>query len=183
MKDSPHAPVLEVWHIIRQDKERGAERLVAEYGDRLYAAAFVLCQNSHDAEELAFRTFDQAVKKIQLYNPEKNFFSWLYQIALNFRRMDLRKCRAEVYPMGAPAELPEVPCEAFAELLGRSTSDELVRALGALPKVLREAVVLRYFEDCTVEEVAATLGVPVGTAKSRLYNARVALYESLKQQR
>ncbi len=171
---------MEIWQEIHKNQERGAERLVAEYGDRLYAAAFLLCQNSHDAEELAFRTFEQAVKKIHLFNPEKSFFTWLYQIALNFRRMDLRKCRAEVYPMGAPVELPEVPSDAFTELLGRSTSDELVSALKALPKVLREAVVLRYFEDCSVEEVAVALEVPVGTAKSRLFHARAALYESLK---
>ncbi len=171
---------MEIWQEIHKNKERGAERLVAEYGDRLYAATFVLCQNPHDAEELAFRTFDQAVKKIHLFSPEKSFFTWLYQIALNFRRMDLRKCRAEVYPMGAPAELPEVSSDAFAELLGRSTSDELVCALKALPKVLREAVVLRYFEDCSVEEVADALNIPVGTAKSRLFHARTALYESLK---
>ena len=50
---------MEVWQEIRKDRERGAERLVAEYGNRLYAAAVLLCANDQDAEELVFRTFDQ----------------------------------------------------------------------------------------------------------------------------
>lgn len=64
---------MEVWQEIRKNRERGAERLVAEYGNRLYAAAVLLCANDHDAEELVFRTFDQAVKKIRQFDPNRNF--------------------------------------------------------------------------------------------------------------
>ncbi len=179
MKDG-QSRAMEVWQEIRKDQERGAVRLVSEFGDRLYAAAFLLCRNAHDAEELTFRTFDQAVKKIALYDPERSFFTWLYAIALNFRRMDLRRRRAEVLPMGAPTELPEVPHDAFAEILERSGGDEVVAAVGRLPKEQRETVVLRYFDDCPLDVIAETLGVPLGTVKSRLHIARAALYESLK---
>ena len=82
---------MEVWQEIRKDKERGAERLVAEYGNRLYAAAVLLCANDHDAEELVFRTFDQAVKKIRQFDTSRNFFTWLYAIMLNFHRMNHRR--------------------------------------------------------------------------------------------
>ena len=71
--------VMEVWQAIRKDRERGAERLVAEYGNRLYAAAVLLCANDHDAEELVFRTFDQAVKKIHQFDTSRNFFTWLWK--------------------------------------------------------------------------------------------------------
>ncbi len=171
---------MEVWQEIRQNQERGAERLVSEFGNRLYAAAFLLCRNGHDAEELTFRTFDQAIKKIALYDPNRSFFTWLYAIALNFRRMDLRRRRTEVLPMGAPTELPEVSNDAFAELLGQSGSDEVVAAVAKLPKEQRETVVLRYFDDCPLDVIAEALGVPVGTVKSRLHTARATLYESLK---
>ena len=99
--------VMEVWQEIRKNRERGAERLVAEYGNRLYAAAVLLCANDHDAEELVFRTFDQAVKKIRQFDPSRNFFTWLYAIMLNFHRMNHRRCRVEVVPMGAAEDLPE----------------------------------------------------------------------------
>ena len=52
---------MDVWQEIRKNKERGAERLVAEYGNRLFAAAVLLCANDHDAEELVFRTFDETL--------------------------------------------------------------------------------------------------------------------------
>ena len=52
---------MEVWQEIRKNRERGAERLVAESCNLLYAAAVLLCANDHDAEELVFRTFAQAV--------------------------------------------------------------------------------------------------------------------------
>ena len=53
---------MEVWHEIQQNVDDGARQLVSEYGNRLFAAASCLCRNDQDAEELVFRTFDQAVK-------------------------------------------------------------------------------------------------------------------------
>ena len=107
--------VMEVWQEIRKDRERGAGRLVAEYGNRLYAAAVLLCANNHDAEELVFRTFDQAVKKIRQFDPSRNFFTWLYAIMLNFHRMNHRRRRIEVVPMGAAEDLPEQTTAPTAE--------------------------------------------------------------------
>ena len=55
---------MEVWQAIRKDAESGAKQLVSEYGDRLFAVAVVLCRNDHQAEDLVFRTFERAVRKI-----------------------------------------------------------------------------------------------------------------------
>ena len=98
---------MEVWQEIRKDRERGAERLVAEYGNRLYAAAVLLCANDQDAEELVFRTFDQAVKKIRLFDPSRNFFTWLYAIMLNFHRMNhCRRRDKTVEEIAAALDIP-----------------------------------------------------------------------------
>ena len=164
---------MEVWQEIRKDWERGAERLVAEYGNRLYAAAVLLCANAQDAEELVFRTFDQAVKKIRLFDPSRNFFTWLYAIMLNFHRMNHRRRRVEEVPMGAAEDLPEQVVGTPAE--AQDAGDEVANAICALSPPLREVVVLRYFADKTVEEIAAALNIPIGTVKSRLHNAREAL--------
>ena len=165
--------MMEVWQEIRKNKERGAERLVVEYGNRLYAAAVLLCANDHDAEELVFRTFDQAVKKIRRFDPNRNFFTWLYAIMLNFHRMDLRRRRVDVVPIGAAEDLPEQAVGAANET--RTANDEVANAIRALSPPLREVVVLRYFADKTVEEIAVALNIPVGTVKSRLHNARETL--------
>ena len=100
---------MEVWQEIAKNAERGAERLVAEYGDRLYAAATLLCRKNGDAEELVFRTLAQAVGKIRQYKPSGDFFSWLYTILLNFYRMEGRKNRPDIVLVGSPQDLPQIP--------------------------------------------------------------------------
>ena len=166
---------MEIWQEIRRNSDRGAERLVSEYGNRLYAAALLLCSNSEDAEDLTFRTLNQAIRKIKTFDPSRNFYTWLYTILLNFRRMDLRRKRTSVISVGSTADLPEVAIECFAEKLECSGNDQLSEALKALSPQLRETVVLRYYDEKTIDEIAAILQVPPGTVKSRLHNARIAL--------
>lgn len=166
---------MEIWQEIRRNSDRGAERLVSEYGNRLYAAALLLCSNSEDAEDLTFRTLNQAIRKIKTFDPSRNFYTWLYTILLNFRRMDLRRKRTSVISVGSTADLPEVAIECFAEKLECSGNDQLSEALKALSPQLREAVVLRYYDEKTIDEIATILQVPPGTVKSRLHNARIAL--------
>ena len=170
---------MDIWRQIRKDREKGAERLVSEYGNRLFAAAVLLCANDHDAEELTFRTFDQAVKKIRLYDPRRSFFTWLYAIMLNFYRMGLRRHRVETVPMGAAEDLPEQPIYTFGVALSQTADDTVARAVRALSEPLREVVVLHYFADRSVEEIAVVLNVPAGTVKSRLHHARAALVRLL----
>ena len=102
---------MDIWQEIAKNAEHGAERLVAEYGDRLYAAATLLCRNNADAEELVFRTLARAVDKIRQYSPSGDFFSWLYKILLNFHRMEGRKKRPEIMPVGSTQDLPQIPAE------------------------------------------------------------------------
>ena len=173
---------MEVWCEIKQDVDRGARRLVAEYGNRLLAAASCLCPNDQDAEELVFRTFDQAVKKIRQYRPTGDFFCWLYTIMLNYRRMDLRRRGPSVVAVGSSLDLPEVPTAALPDLDGAIGSERILAALRALPEAIRAVVVLRYLDDCPVETIARQLAVPVGTVKSRLHAARWMLGEALKKE-
>ena len=87
---------MDVWEQIRLDPENGSRSLVAEYGDRLFGAAVMLCHDSGVAEDLVFRTFERAVERIALYDSELPFWNWLYSILLNFFRMDMRKNKAFV---------------------------------------------------------------------------------------
>ena len=89
---------MEIWRQIVRDGEAGAERLVSEYGDRLFAAAILLCHDESEAEDLVFRTLDRAIRKISSYRPTGSFFAWLYATMLNFRRMDMRRKRPEAAP-------------------------------------------------------------------------------------
>ena len=171
---------MEIWEDIKVDAEKGARRLVAEFWDRLYGASLILCRDGHAAEDLVFRTFSQAILKIDQYDPAQPFWGWLYAILLNYFRGDLRKMKAEVADEAENGE--GAGMEAADEALARlpEMDAEVVRsAVARLPPILRETVVLRYFEDKTLQEMAQLMKVPVGTVKSRLHLARRGLKRSL----
>lgn len=176
--------MMQIWQIIRQNPEEGARKLVSEYGNRLFGAATLLCQNDSDAEELVFRTFTQAISKIKSYVPTSDFFNWLYTIMLNFWRMKLRKKHVDILFVGTPTNLPDTPAADFLDdMFGNSTCDFLLDAIKLLDPILREIVALKYFEDKSIKEIAEILTIPVGTVKSRLYTARTELYNHLSRKK
>lgn len=174
---------MEIWQEIRIDQESGAKRLVSEYGDRLFAAAALLCRNDSDAEELVFRAFEQAIRKIRTFEPTGSFFSWIYAITLNFRRMDLRKKRVQLIPLGDLGDLSAVSDEFVRTLVDHSGEDAVRKALSGISPLLRDVVVRRYFKEESVASMAASLGVSEGTVKSRLFNAREILHALLSKNR
>ena len=173
---------MEIWEELKKNKESGARRLVDEYGNRLLGAALALCENSQDAEDLVFRTLEQAVKKFHQFNPEYSFFNWLYTILRNFRRMDLRKKRL-LLPVGSAEDLPEIPTNSFTDVMAETSDDTIEEGLRSLSETLREVIVLRYYYDKTQAEIASLLNIPEGTVKSRLYNAHKSLYKFLTLKR
>ena len=173
---------MDIWEEIAADAQAGAMRLVAEYGDRLFTAACRIVQNETDAEDLVFRTFEAVVAKIDQFDGRSQFFSWMYSVMLNFRRMDLRRKGANALVFDG--EIPETEYDAPdpAEALAIKADAEAVRAaVDALPEPLREVVVLHYFEGMELEEIARIVSSPIGTVKFRLHRARRELAGILAQ--
>ena len=166
---------MEVWQEIAKNAESGAERLVAEYGDRVFAAATLLCRDDGEAEDLVFRTFEQAVKKIRQFEPSGDFFSWLYKILLNFYRMEQRKNKPDLVLMGSSQDLPQIA--AFG--INRESVNAVRLAVNRLPPQIRETVVLKYFQGMSIEKIAECQAIPEGTVKSRLFTARRLLEKTL----
>ena len=171
---------MDVWLEIRRNGESGAKLLVSEYGDRLFAAAMLLCGDAGDAEDLVFRTLDRAVRKIDSYRPTGSFFAWLYSILLNFRRMDARRRRPATISSDIVDSIPAPPDATAGASPGATADRAAVRdAVLRLPPEFRETVVLRLFEGLDVDEVAAIQRVPAGTVKSRLHRAKELLRADL----
>ena len=117
-----------------------------------------------------------------MYDGRSTFFSWLYAVMLNFRRMDLR--RKGAHALVFDGELPdrEDTSPNPAELLAMKNDAAAVRAAVAeLDETLRTVVVLHYFEDMDISEIARLTESPVGTVKFRMHRARKILADRLVQ--
>ncbi len=172
---------MEIWQEIVKDRDAGTRRLVSEYGNRVYEAAYQLTKNAADAEDLVFRTFSYIVRKIHVYDGRCSFFSWIYMNLINFRRMDLRKkgANALVFMEQIP-DSPDPAPDPAEHLALESSSEYVIEAVQSLPEELRVAIVLYYFEDFSIAEISNILALPTGTVKYRLYEARKRLAQSLK---
>lgn len=152
------------------------DQLVREHGPRVYRLALRLTGNRPDAEDLTHDTFVRAFRAWGRYEPG-SLDAWLHRIATNLfldaaRRR--QRIRFEALPDGperfaAPAPGPE------RLTLDRTFEADVQEALAALPADFRAAVVLADIEQLPYEEIAATLGVKVGTVRSRIHRGRKQL--------
>ena len=173
---------MDIWDEISSDRDSGAKRLVAEYGDRLFTAAYRIVQNESEAEDLTFRTFERVILKIDQYDGRSRFFSWLYSVMLNFRRMDLRRKGANSLVFDGDIPDTEDPTPDPGEASAITDDADAVRnAIARLPEPLRTVVVLHYFDDLPLSEIGKVLSVPLGTVKFRLHRARRELLKDLSQ--
>jgi RNA polymerase sigma-70 factor (ECF subfamily) len=142
----------------------------------LFAAAYRMTGNAHDAEDLVQETFLRAHRAFDRFAAGSNARAWLHTILSRvrtdlYRRTKRRPETVELVDEG-PAVAP--PQNALA-----SGHEELERALRGLPEAFRVTVVLRDVQELSYAEIAAALGVPVGTVMSRLHRGRALLREAL----
>ena len=142
-----------------------------EYAGAMMAAAMGLLGDRGLAEEAVQQAFLQAWRAADRYDPRRPLGAWLRSIvkntAVDMWRRERRHATRSLDDV-APADLPTVEPPSIAD-----TSDvwELRRAIDRLPPAAREVVRLAHLEQLTQPEIAARLGVPLGTVKSRTHSA------------
>jgi RNA polymerase sigma-70 factor (ECF subfamily) len=138
----------------------------------------VLFRSADEAEDATQEAMTRAWKARRSLRQIESFDAWTDRIVVNTCRERLRRKRI-VREVGPPDEgLPE-PGDAFGALLAR---DSIGRALLSLNVDQRAVVVLRYWRDFSLEQIAERLGWPLGTVKSRLHYALAAIRERLEQE-
>ncbi len=151
-------------------------RLVAEYGPTLYRMAYRMVGDRHEAEDVVQEAYRSAWKSRRLFQPGYGERAWLASILR--RRVADRWRRRRLPVITAGDSQPEVEQPAD-DPLRDDYSDEMQRALDELPLELREALILVVVAELTHQEAAEVLGIPLGTALSRVSRARRRLRESL----
>ena len=170
--------VADIVQEILQCREKGAERLVAEYKDSLYAAALALCGNPATAEDLVSQTFEKVVLKIDTCRDADSFYGWMYAILLNCYRNSIRnKVSGGTAPVGDSGDVEGLGLEAVdSDSVVQAVDGAILRtAIKNLPPKFRDVLILHYFMDQSVPTIAKFLSVADGTVRSRLYYARLAL--------
>ncbi|MCV7053378.1 RNA polymerase sigma factor SigE [Mycobacterium heidelbergense] len=156
------------------------EELVRQHADRVYRLAYRLSGNQHDAEDLTQETFIRVFRSVQNYQPG-TFEGWLHRITTNLF-LDMVRRRARIRMEALPEDYDRVPAdEPNPEQIYHDSrlGPDLQAALDSLPPEFRAAVVLCDIEGLSYEEIGATLGVKLGTVRSRIHRGRQALRDYL----
>jgi RNA polymerase sigma-70 factor (ECF subfamily) len=184
------------WRLVRRavdDGDRSAfDALVDRYADRLFGLFHRRTGDPELAMNLVQETFFKAYRGLRGFAGDAAFFTWLYRIGRNVAASAARHEAARpkiAASLDQPAHegeaargasLPAQGGDPAEAALAAERRELVLDAVARLPEDFREIVVLRDFEDRSYEDIAALLGVAVGTVKSRLHRGRAALADLLR---
>jgi len=161
------------------------QQLLAEL-PRLLRVARRLTRSEADAEDLVQATVERAFERRGDLREQDKLRAWLLQVQRSVLRNGARglRNRFEVLEGGRIDAAPTEPKgDLEAEIAERSFTDDVHRALEALPCDWRDVLLLREVEGLSYDEIAETLACPIGTVRSRLARARASLLEQLSKER
>ena len=151
---------------LRRRRPEALEDVLALHGREIQAVAYLILRNRADAEDVVVETLLTAFERSGQLRDERAFRTWLLRIATN-HALTMRRRGGRI------VRLHVLPDRASTDDIGRASTDHvaLLDGLAALPAAMRAAVVLRYYADLPVEEVAAALGKSPNTIKAQLQTA------------
>lgn len=170
----------------QQGDENAYQELVNRYRDRLMNFVYRYVGGKEDAEDIVQDTFVKLFTKKHYYRPKAKFSTWIYTIASNLAKTELRKRKRHkisyLSQMGAQEKDFDLPIDDTTDEYteGVFTEGQIQNAIQKLPLHFRTAVILRDIQELSYEEVSKILDVPLGTVKSRINRARLQLQEELK---
>lgn len=150
------------------------EQAFRAYGDRVFAAAFSVCRNREDADDVVQDVFLKYHTMQTEFENDEHLRAWLLRAAVN-RSKDILKSFWRVHKTAWEDDMDELEFEA-------PDDRGLFEAVMHLPKKYRIVVHLYYYEEYTVEEISGILNTPAGTVKSQLSRARALLKKELMEE-
>lgn len=166
------------------------DALVTRYASRVYNIAFRITGHAQDAEDAAQETFVRAFRAMRKFRFQCEFSTWLYRIAVNASLDELKRRKRRPAAFSSLKQDEDEPDPQYSTrepdpqqtLQERERQAVIARALNALPPHYRLVLTLYDIEGHSYQEIAAVTDTPVGTVKSRLNRARLALRALLAPQ-
>jgi len=166
-----------------QGDEEAFRKVYEETRDHAYRLIYYLSSSKEDVPDIMSEVYIELLRCVDKYRPDQPFAAWFNGLIVrqvrNWRRKSWRLYRI-VEKVKLMAE-PSTDRKAEAELSAIGDQMELYPILRKLPLKAREVIVLRYYQDCTLEEIADLLDIPLGTVKSRHHHALKQLRRQFEQ--
>jgi RNA polymerase sigma-70 factor (ECF subfamily) len=159
------------------------EGIVRRWQSPLVNLAWRFCRDRARAEEMAQEAFLRAWRNLAQFRGDAAFSTWLFSLAANLYRTELRRIPATMLSLDEIAEPPDPHIASDAALDESSRDESLRRAVLALPPKYRDALLLFYFHEQDVPAAARTLRIPEGTIKARLFRGRELLRNKFSRPR
>ena len=164
----------------REGDPAAFDEIVDRYERRVFAVALRIVRNSDDARDVTQEVFVTAMRALKGFRGDAQLSTWFHRVTVNASLDLVRKRRRREHSSvdeltDQPAGEPGPEAEAIVAVRAR----EVHKALGALPPDQRALIVMHDLQDLDYAECAETLGIPLGTVKSRLHRARLALARQL----
>lgn len=156
--------------------------LVQEHADSVYRLAYRLSGNQHDAEDLTQETFMRVFRSLKNYQPG-TFEGWLHRITTNLF-LDMVRRRAKIRMEALPEDYDRIEggiADPAATFELNNLDPALEQALDQLAPEYRVAVVLCDGLGMSYDEISQTLGIKMGTVRSRIHRARAQLRGNLER--
>lgn len=152
-------------------------KLISEYGDSILRMCCLYLKDYHLAEDVVQETFIQVYNHYDSFRQQSSVRTWIIQIAINLCKNQMR---TKWFSMGRSDEFPVLSCtEAYDSMLEHT---QLITEISRLRPKYREVVLLFYYQELTIREIAVLLGQKESAVKQRLKRAREQLKQALKEE-
>lgn len=170
----------------QQGDRNAVDQLVTKYQARAYQYAYRLTGNQDDASDLVAEAFVRVYTALPKFRRDSRFTTWLFRIVTNCfldqKKKEKRRPTTQLEDawVGSEATSTIAERESPVESSERFEREKIMQsAIGQLPDNQRAMIVMFHMENLSYEDISATLDMPIGTVKSRLNRARLALREIL----
>lgn len=181
---------LELVEKFKNGKEEAFEEIVRRYQKKVYNTTYRMLGNPEDAWDFAQEVFIRVFRNLHRFQGRASFSTWLFAIATNICRDELRKRQRKVKTQSLSEPIKMKDGEIEREVMDNSMIPEEITLhrelqgkiqtiIDTLPLEQKEVIILREFQDFSYDEIAETIGVAVGTVKSRISRGRKNLRQAL----
>jgi len=175
---------------VQRGDKRAFDLLVLKYQRKIMRLLSRMIREPAEIEDVTQEAFIKAYRALPQFRGESAFYTWLYRIAINTARNwqaanSRRPVTSSIVEMGDGETFDEIDnltdiSTPESMLASRQIADTVTAAMQSLPEDLRTAILLREIEGMSYEDIAQSMGCPIGTVRSRIFRAREAIASQLK---